>query len=275
MQTPDTLLLDLDLGIWREILATDLESASCARSERPAAGQRRRRCGAHGVVSPVVGAYRGRSAQRQRAMSTRDDVLGRVRQALADVQPDEPGSVPHEQVPGQRVDDLMGLFADRVADYRAGVIRCDVGAVASAIADVLPKGSRVVIPDGLPANLLAEGLVVVRDDPASPLTNEALDQLDAVLTTCAVGIATTGTVILDHGPGQGRRALTLVPDVHICVIRSDQIVADVPDAITRLDPTRVQTWISGPSATSDIELTRVEGVHGPRHLHVVVVNARG
>jgi L-lactate dehydrogenase complex protein LldG len=201
-------------------------------------------------------------------MTARDDVLARVRRALVDVPPEEPSSVPRRPVPGDRVDDLVGLFTDRVADYRANVRQCTPQNASAAIGELIPPGTRLVVPDGFPEELLPEGVFFIGD---APLTPEALDQVDAVITTCAVGIATTGTVVLDHGPGQGRRALTLVPDVHVCVIRTDQIVPDVPGAIARLDPSRAQTWISGPSATSDIELSRVEGVHGPRHLHVIVI----
>jgi L-lactate dehydrogenase complex protein LldG len=206
-------------------------------------------------------------------MSARDDVLGRVRQALVDVAPDDSVSVPRPTVPGQRVDDLVGLFAQRVADYRASVRRCSPDAAYVALGELIAAGDRLVVPDGFPQELLPDGADVVGDDPGSPLTPATLDQVNAVITTCALGIATTGTIVLDHGPGQGRRALTLVPDRHICVVHADQIVPDVPDAIARLDPMRVQTWISGPSATSDIELSRVEGVHGPRTLHVIVTSA--
>ncbi|HET6755135.1 MAG TPA: LUD domain-containing protein [Jiangellaceae bacterium] len=206
-------------------------------------------------------------------MSARDDVLGRVRQALVDVAPDDSVSVARPTVPGQRADDLVGLFAQRVADYRASVRLCSPDAASVALGELIAAGDRLVVPDGFPQELLPDGADVVGDDPGSPLTPATLDQMDAVITTCALGIATTGTIVLDHGPGQGRRALTLVPDRHICVVHAGQIVPDVPDAIARLDPMRVQTWISGPSATSDIELSRVEGVHGPRTLHVIVTSA--
>jgi L-lactate dehydrogenase complex protein LldG len=141
------------------------------------------------------------------------------------------------------------------------------------VAEVLGSWSarRIVIPAGLPDPWLADATVDrVLDEP--PLSRDALDATDGVVTTCALGIAESGTIVLDAGPGQGRRALSLLPDRHLCVIRVDQIVQDVPDAMSRLDPRRPLTWISGPSATSDIELQRVEGVHGPRTLAVIVVD---
>jgi L-lactate dehydrogenase complex protein LldG len=194
--------------------------------------------------------------------NAREEILERVRVALAGT-----AAMARPPIPaGSAPDDVVALFADRIADYRATVERCtrrQLGArLEAALAD-LPAG-RVVVPPGLS---VAVPDAVVDDN----LSAAELDSCAAVVTDAAVGIAETGTIVLDHGPGQGRRAITLVPDVHVCIVRADQVVADVPDAMPRLDPSRPLTWISGPSATSDIELSRVEGVHGPRHLHVLVV----
>ena len=158
---------------------------------------------------------------------------------------------------------MVALFAERVADYRAVVERCTKRQLPARLKAALPEG-RVVVPAGL--SVTVPDAVV--DDG---LTAAELDACAAVVTDATVGIAETGTIVLDHGPGQGRRAITLVPDVHVCIVRADQVVADVPDAMPRLDPAKPLTWISGPSATSDIELDRVEGVHGPRTLHVLLV----
>ncbi len=199
-------------------------------------------------------------------MSARDDILGRVRAALADVTPDpEPVVAPATSSgPPQDAAALVDLFADRVADYRAVVVRGSADELGSLVRAALPDGSSVVVPAGLSVEV--PGATV--DDG---LTAYQLDGIDAVVTEATVGIAETGTIVLDHGPGQGRRAISLVPDLHVCVVRAEQVVADVPEAIALLDPARPLTWISGPSATSDIELDRVEGVHGPRTLHVIVV----
>jgi L-lactate dehydrogenase complex protein LldG len=179
---------------------------------------------------------------------------------------------------------ITGLFAERAADYRAVVERVPGSGrtgtgLAAAVARVLAARAEAVpgsfvIPDGLPAGWLAElpgEITLARDEP--PLPAAELDRLSGVVTSCAVAIAETGTIILDHGPGQGRRALTLVPDFHLVVVQADQVAADLADAFARLDPGRPHTLISGPSATSDIELIRVEGVHGPRNLHVLIAEA--
>ncbi len=170
--------------------------------------------------------------------------------------------------------DIAGLFAERVADYRAVVERVPEPGLAAAIARILTERAAAgpfVVPDGLPPGWLAAlppAVELARDIP--PLPAAELDQVAGVVTGCAVAIAETGTIILDHGPGQGRRALTLVPDFHLVIVRVSQVYADLPDAFDRLDPARPHTLISGPSATSDIELIRVEGVHGPRNLHVLL-----
>ncbi|WP_107764406.1 LutC/YkgG family protein [Nocardioides terrigena] len=201
--------------------------------------------------------------------SARDEILAKVRAALEGVEPAGPLPAPPIVHP---VDDLVGRFAERVEDYRAVVTRCSADEVAATVAAVLAGGSAVV-PAGL--GLDVPGAVV--DPSTGPghrvgLSAADLDGIDAVVTAARVGIAETGTIVLDHAEDQGRRAISLVPDLHVCIVRADQVVADVPDAVALLDPQRPLTWISGPSATSDIELDRVEGVHGPRTLHVVLVD---
>ncbi|KQX50148.1 hypothetical protein ASE09_17245 [Streptomyces sp. Root66D1] len=210
-----------------------------------------------------------------RTDTARAAVLGRVRAALRDVPADETPAdvpVPRDHLRTTPPDDIVAHFAERVSDYRATVVRCAPADVARTVADLLERRGvrRVVVPDGFPPEFLTRTDVdLVRDAP--PLSVRELDAVDCTLTTVAVAIAETGTVVLDAGPGQGRRALTLVPDHHLCVVRPEQIVPDVPEALARLDPRRPLTLVSGPSATSDIELSRVEGVHGPRTLDIVLV----
>ena len=194
-------------------------------------------------------------------MSAREEILARIRAALADAPEPPTAAVPRRTTDADV--DLVDLFCERVADYRAEVERCTTSDLAVRVVAAL-GGRRVVVPPDLGLELPE----VVTDDG---LSAAELDAIDAVVTRARVGIAETGTIVLDHGPGQGRRAISLVPDHHVCVVEAAQIVADVPDAFAVLDATRPLTWISGPSATSDIELDRVEGVHGPRRLHVLVV----
>ena len=229
-------------------------------------------------------------------MSARDEVLGRVRTALA-ADPASP-SVPSPGVPSPGAPlpgaptayrtrgalgtpALLDLLAERLIDYRSHVRRTSPaevpGTVRAALAD---RGARrVVLPPGLdlpgldqpqpgqPGSL--DGIELITD---GGLSAQELDSIDGVITRAAVAIAETGTIVLDAGPGQGRRALSLIPDYHLCLIGADQVVELVPEAVARLAPGRPLTWISGPSATSDIELDRVEGVHGPRTLEVILIS---
>jgi L-lactate dehydrogenase complex protein LldG len=168
--------------------------------------------------------------------------------------------------------ELLDLFAERLTDYEARVVRAAPAGLADALASVVPAGARFVWPPGLPSEWAVTGTLNDGTVDDGSLTAADLDGFDGVLTGCAVAAAETGTIALDGSAGQGRRAITLVPDLHVCVVRADQVVETVPELLARLDPGRPLTLISGPSATSDIELQRVEGVHGPRTLVVVLVS---
>ncbi|MFI8521673.1 lactate utilization protein C [Streptomyces sp. NPDC085481] len=210
--------------------------------------------------------------------SSRDRILARIRNAVARA-PEAPE--PERRYRERHAPDdpaaLVDLLHANLADYRAVVHRTGAEGLPGLVARLLAEhGARsVAVPPSLPEEWLSglDGGVELRADDGS-LTPYRLDATDAVVTGCAVAVAETGTIVLDGGAGQGRRALTLVPDLHLCVVRVPaQVVASVPLALPRLDPTRPLTWISGPSATSDIELDRVEGVHGPRRLEVVLLTA--
>jgi L-lactate dehydrogenase complex protein LldG len=209
-------------------------------------------------------------------MSARDDVLARVRQALG---PDR--TAPAEVLRNYRRADgrppgdpaLLDLLVDRVEDYRASVLRCGTDQVLATVVAALDQGigsgwapGDVVVAPGLPDDWRPPGSDVDDDRPPVQLADRS-----AAVTAVAVAIAETGTLVLDGSPACGRRALSLLPDCLVCVVRADQVVGSVPEALARLDPLRPLTMVSGPSATSDIELQRVEGVHGPRTLMVVLV----
>ena len=204
-------------------------------------------------------------------MNAREEILSRIKTALVDV---ETAPSPVDRTYGKPTDmpDVLGRFVERVEDYKATVVRCSSDNVGAEIVMQLRQleVDSVVLPPELPWANDLNGFTCI-DSEADKAT---LNNTDAVVTAASVGIAETGTIILDHGPDQGRRALTLVPDRHVCVVRSDQVVSDVPEAVQRLVAQvrdgRPLTWVSGPSATSDIELSRVEGVHGPRTLVVIV-----
>jgi L-lactate dehydrogenase complex protein LldG len=200
-------------------------------------------------------------------------VIARIRSALAAAPPTVP-QVPRDYETALPADvDVIALFAERTADYRATIHETTGDGLAATVAAILAGwgAKTLVVPAGVPDAWLADakGIERLADDP--PLSKVQLDAADAVITDAAVAVGETGTLVLDAGPSQGRRVLSLLPDRHLCVVPADRIVGTIPEALARLDPHRPLTWISGPSATSDIELQRVEGVHGPRVLDVVIV----
>jgi L-lactate dehydrogenase complex protein LldG len=207
----------------------------------------------------------------------RASILHRIRSALADA---EPGDIPrnYRTEDERERDEIVNTFAERVAEYRATVHRVGDSGNGSGVGELVARiaeeagARRMGVPPDLPSEWRPEDIECVED---ASLSVHELDQLDGALTGCALGIAEVGAFVLDAGAGQGRRALSLVPDLHICVVREDQVVGLVPEAIRKLEESvkagRPLTFVAGPSATSDIELDRVEGVHGPRQLHVIVV----
>ena len=213
------------------------------------------------------------------SQSARAEILAAVRSALAAAGPTEPPQaptdppLPHAPAPTS----LVELFCERVRDYRAGVRSASAGRVAEEVASIAAghDARRLLVPPGLPARWRPAGVELTEDD--GRLAPRELEQFDGALTAAGAAVAETGTIVLDHGPGQGRRALTLLPDLHVCIVPASRIVPDIPDAIATLHASlrgerRPLTLISGPSATSDIELRRVEGVHGPRRLEIVVTD---
>ena len=215
-------------------------------------------------------------------MNAREEVLARIRSAH-DIAP--PPSLRYEDIRREyrtssdsSLEALTELLIDRLVDYRAQVRQCAADDLAATISNALTErgAQSMVAPHGLDSAWTAGAATSVLTDGLAhndQLSVAQLDAVDGVITTCAVAIAETGTLILDGSSGQGRRVLTLIPDYHLCVVFPDQIVADVPQALARLEATRPLTMISGPSATSDIELNRVEGVHGPRTLEVIIVRS--
>jgi L-lactate dehydrogenase complex protein LldG len=199
-------------------------------------------------------------------VNAREEILGLIGTASGDPAADY-AAIERRYLRSHHQDDIVALFAERVADYQAIVHRVSATELPAAVATALAaRPGWYGLPDGLPDGWTAEvDAARLNREPAE------LERLAGVVTGCAVAIAETGTIVLDHGLAQGRRALTLVPDYHLVVVTADQIAADIPEALERLDLTRPLTFISGPSATSDIELSRVEGVHGPRTLEVMIV----
>jgi L-lactate dehydrogenase complex protein LldG len=211
--------------------------------------------------------------------AARTEVLRRIRAAIA-----KPALAPeaiaaewrtlardYNAAPKHPREECIALFEDRLRDYDAGVHHCDEAGLPDLIAQILAERGKIhiLIPEGLPAAWLPSTLSFTADNR---LTLEAPDQADGVLTAATLAIAETGTILLQDAPGQGRRAATLLPDYHLCVVPASAVVETVPEAIRALQPTAqlATTFFSGPSATADIEMTRIKGVHGPRFVDVII-----
>jgi L-lactate dehydrogenase complex protein LldF len=260
---------------WRREHGESKPTTTSSRASRSAAGGATGASAgarAGGATGASAGARAGGAADEHG--DARTTILRRIRTALADGQPAPEVPREYRRRDGRERSEIVATFAERAGEYRATVTRTAARDLPAMLADLCRRrgAQRVAVPPGLPPEWGPAGVELV---PDRPLGAHHLDALDGTLTGAAIAIAETGTIVLDGGPGQGRRALTLVPDYHVCVVREDQIVGLVPEAVAALQAAvqagRPLTFIAGPSATSDIELNRVEGVHGPRTLDIVVV----
>jgi L-lactate dehydrogenase complex protein LldG len=216
----------------------------------------------------------------------REEILRRVGAALRVAPTPEPVVRDYRRGGAADRDALVELLRERLVDHKAEVRRVAAGEVGRAIAEVCRERRvrRLGVPPGLPGDWRPDGVTVVGGDRVTVVEDDGLgphelDALDGVVTGCTLAVAETGTLVLTAGPTEGRRALTLVPDLYVSVVDESQVVSDLPTALPVVAglvraERRPVTFISGPSATSDIELHRVEGVHGPRHLVVLIVEAQ-
>lgn len=200
--------------------------------------------------------------------TAKDVILDRVRAAIGNT----PSAETAERHYRQSAPADLALFEDRLIEYGVSVYRCSQSDVPQTIRTALVAAGkqRVLIPAALPDHILPDDLTFERDNGQS---YEELDRVEGVVTGCALAVAETGTIFLRHTQADGRRALTLIPDYHLCIVYAEQVVGTVPEGIRRAATfgRAPITTVSGPSATSDIEMTRVSGVHGPRTLQVILV----
>jgi L-lactate dehydrogenase complex protein LldG len=214
------------------------------------------------------------------AQPSRDRVLERIRKAnLKAAAPQQSIPRDYDCSSPQTADQTLALFEERLRDYDARVFPVPREEIAARAAEILNASHRrrIAVPAGLPAAWRAAGVEWVIDETGNDgagdreLSFDVLNAVDGVMTAATAGVAVSGSIVLQHGPAEGRRVLTLLPDYHLCVIDAAQVVETLPEAFARIDPTRPVTFFSGPSATADIEMTRIKGVHGPRFLDVLLV----
>jgi L-lactate dehydrogenase complex protein LldG len=209
------------------------------------------------------------------ARSSRDRVLERIRKAnLRAAAPQQPIPRDYDCSTSQTADKTLALFEERLSDYDARIFPVRREEIAAKAAEILNASHRrrIAVPAGLPAAWQTAGVEWIIDGTADlELSFDVLNTVDGVMTAATVGVAVSGSIVLQHGPAEGRRVLTLLPDYHLCVVEAAQVVETLPEAFARLDPIRPVTFISGPSATADIEMTRIKGVHGPRFLDVLLI----